>query len=538
MPRNGCWTSLALIVNSLGFVLPTAATAQETAGETTYSASVRVTDTVLNTVKPAIFGDNIEWTNSGMGIWLPEDKKFDESLVELLRQAGVTHLRYPGGTLSDFFEWSKAIGDQRLPIPNPFSQPKKGEPEYPHFGPGEFMALCRRLNISATITLNAGTGTPEDAAGWVKYFRDQGFDVASYAVGNEIYMADKNEPVKELPIHKTPHEYVEFYLRCKAAIDAVVPGTRLGVIGLHDTGGIRLSKHPDWMPTVLGQLGDKIDFIDLHNGYAPAIRASGVGFFSRVYPDDEFAECFIGASVYVRDNIEQTKALIEQHAPNGGKNIELQVTEYGPLVYPIVPKRARGCGLEPIAVWCPVSGMFVQRVSGRAATHQCQPLATLSGCVRSADRRPWRLPATHKLRNIVYHVFQMYAGMQRREVLQTIVDAPKYSTRAIGIVPKLQDVPCVDAGAFRTSDGKRLSLFLINRSVKRAALTEIDPGFESFTVDKITVLAADSYKAENSPEQPDLVVPRVVAEQQNAQNRPFPLTLPRHSLTVIEFSQP
>ena len=265
-----------------GFCLPTAATAQETAGETTYSASVRVSDTVLNTVKPAIFGDNIEWTNSGMGIWLPEDKKFDESLVELLRQAGVTHLRYPGGTLSDFFEWSKAIGDQRLPIPNPFSQPKKGEPEYPHFGPGEFMALCRRLNISATITLNAGTGTPEDAAGWVKYFRDQGFDVASYAVGNEIYMANKNEPVPELPIHKTPHEYVEFYLRCKAAIDAVVPGTRLGVIGLHDTGGIRLSKHPDWMPTVLGQLGDKIDFIDLHNGYAPAIRASGVGFFSRV----------------------------------------------------------------------------------------------------------------------------------------------------------------------------------------------------------------------------------------------------------------
>ena len=185
-------------------------------------------------------------------------------------------------------------------------------------------------------------------------------------------------------------------MRCKAAIDAVVPGTRLGVIGLHDTGGIRLSKHPDWMPTVLGQLGDKIDFIDLHNGYAPAIRASGIGFFSRVYPDDEFAECFIGASVYVRDNIEQTKALIEQYAPNGGKNIELQVTEYGPLVYPIVPKRARGCGLEPIAVWCPVSGMFVQRVSGRATTHQCQPLATLSGCVRGADRRPWRLPAAHQ----------------------------------------------------------------------------------------------------------------------------------------------
>ena len=93
------------------------------------------------------------------------------------------------------------------------------------------------------------------------------------------------------------------------------------------------------MQIVLSQLGDKIDFIDLHNGYAPVIRASGIGLFSRVYPDDEFAECFMGASVYVRDNIEQTKAVIEQFAPHGGKNIELQITEYGPLVYPIVPKR-------------------------------------------------------------------------------------------------------------------------------------------------------------------------------------------------------
>ena len=253
--------------------------------------------------------------------------------------AGTTHLRYPGGTLSDFFEWQKAVGAQRQAIPNPFSQPQKGQPEYPHFGPEELMALCRRLNISATITLNAGTGSPEDAAGWVKYFREQNFPVASYAVGNEIYMADKNEPVKELPINKTPREYVDFYLKCKAAIDAVAPGTKLGVIGLHDTGNIGLSKHPDWMQVVLGELGDKVDFIDLHNGYAPAIRASGVGLFARVYPDDEFAECFMGASVYVRDNIEQTKAIIEQFAPQGGKNIELQITEYGPLIYPLVEKR-------------------------------------------------------------------------------------------------------------------------------------------------------------------------------------------------------
>ena len=136
-----------------------------------YSATVRVTDRVLNTVKPLLFGDNIEWTNDGMGFWLPKEKKLDEKLVEEVRAAGVTHLRYPGGTLSDYFDWSKAIGDKRRPIPNPFA---KGRLEDPRFGPEEFIGLCRKLNIPGTITLNAGTARPEEAAGWVKYFRDRG----------------------------------------------------------------------------------------------------------------------------------------------------------------------------------------------------------------------------------------------------------------------------------------------------------------------------------------------------------------------------
>ncbi len=76
-------------------------TADETDENVPFPASIRVTDTVLNTVKPLIFGDNIEWTNSGMGLWLPGEKKFDESLVEPLRQAGITHLR---------LSWRDALG--------------------------------------------------------------------------------------------------------------------------------------------------------------------------------------------------------------------------------------------------------------------------------------------------------------------------------------------------------------------------------------------------------------------------------------------
>ena len=208
-----------------------------------YHATVHITDRVLNTVKSLLFGDNIEWTNDGMGFWLPKEQTFDEKLIEEVLAAGVTHLRYPGGTLSDYFDWSKAIGGQRQPIPNPFA---KGKPEDPRFGPAEFMALCRKLNIPGTITLNAGTAKPENAAAWVKYFRDHGFPVTAFAVGNEIYMAKAVEPIA-----KTPEQYIAFYLKCREAIEKVAPGTPLGIIGLHDTGAFSLSQHPDWMEKVL-----------------------------------------------------------------------------------------------------------------------------------------------------------------------------------------------------------------------------------------------------------------------------------------------
>ena len=320
-----------------------------------YNAKVRVTDQVLNTVKPLLFGDNIEWTNDGMGFWLAKERKLDEKLVEEVRAAGVTHLRYPGGTLSDYFEWSKALGDRRQPIPNPFA---KGKLEDPRFGPDEFIQLCRKLDVPGTITLNAGTAKPEEAAGWVAYFRDRGFPVTAFAVGNEIYMAKPSEPIA-----KTPDEYIDFYLKCREAVEKVAPSMRMGVIGLHDTGAFSLSQHRDWMEKVLRALGDKIVFIDVHDGYAPVARTVLGDPKAKVLSDDEFAACFLGASVYVAENLRVTKDDLSQYAPNGGKNIEIHVTEYGPLVYPLGAKKAsEELPLEPLAGRCALSGLPVQRL--------------------------------------------------------------------------------------------------------------------------------------------------------------------------------
>ncbi len=521
---SSAWIALATRL-SAGILAIVLAHAPTHAAES-YTATVRITDRVLNTVKPLLFGDNIEWTNDGMGFWLPSTKRLDENLVAEVRAAGVTHLRYPGGTLSDYFEWRKAVGANRQAIPNPFN---KNKPEEPRFGPGEFMALCRRLDIPGTITLNAGTGTPEDAADWVKYFHDQSFPVTAFAVGNEIYMAKPAEPIA-----KTPEQYIDFFLKCRAAVDRVAPGTRLGAIGLHDTGAFSLNRYHDWMEKVLRALGDKMSFLDVHNGYAPVARMVLGDPKAKAPTDDEFAACFLGASVYVEENLRVTKADLAKYAPHGGNNIELRVTEYGPLVYPLDTLKPTdelpwNRSLAGALYQACLFNVFAREPKLTSANHL--PLhQDVFGALIGAHstlffgRTDWR--------NIVFYVFQMYAKMAGREVLAVEVQSPVYSTDAAGIVPKLQNVPCLDVGAYRTKDGKRLTLFFINRDLRRNVAVRLDLGQTPWHAESRTTLAANSYKAENSPSKPNTVLP-LTTEGANLAD----IDVPKHSLLRIDLGR-
>ena len=510
-----CW-ALTVIPNHAAVEAPTPP-------DGSYQATVHVTDRVVNTVKPLLFGDNIEWTNDGMGFWLPKAQTFDEKLIEEVHAAGVTHLRYPGGSLSDYFEWSKAIGDRRQPIPNPFA---KGKPEDPRFGPAEFMALCRKLHIPGTITLNAGTAKPEDAASWVKYFRDHDFPVTAFAVGNEIYMAKAAEPIA-----KTPEQYIAFYQKCRAAIENVAPGTPLGIIGIHDTGAFSLSQHPDWMEKVLRGLGGEIRFIDVHNGYAPATRVVLGDPKAKVSSDDDFAACFMGASVYVEQNLQVTKADLARYAPEGGKNIEIHITEYGPLVIPgatpnTVEDAAWNRSLAGALYQACLFNFFTREPKLTSANHL--PLhQDLFGALIGVHST-W-FSGQKRWRNIVFHVFQMYARMSGRDVLAVDVESPTYSTPAIGIVPKLEKVPCLDVGAFRTSGGDKLALFLINRDVHRSATVKLDLGTVPWRAESVTTLTGATYKAENSPSEPDKIVPVTIGSQESAS-----VPVPKHSLVRID----
>lgn len=98
----------------------------------------------------------------------------DQAVPGLLRDAGVTLLRFPGGSESDEYNW--ATNTDTL----------YGQTEATDFD--QFMQVARSSGAQAMITVNYGTGTPAEAAAWVKYANIEHHDNVRYwEIGNEVY---------------------------------------------------------------------------------------------------------------------------------------------------------------------------------------------------------------------------------------------------------------------------------------------------------------------------------------------------------------
>lgn len=126
----------------LGLLLPSAALAQSAA----VSVSVNAATTVRTTVDERIFGINAV-------IWDPQASS--DQTISLVQAAGLRTIRVPGGSLSDEYHWRTNTS-----LANTWTW----STSFNGFG-----KLITGLNAQAFVTVNYGTGTPEEAAALVAY---------------------------------------------------------------------------------------------------------------------------------------------------------------------------------------------------------------------------------------------------------------------------------------------------------------------------------------------------------------------------------
>ncbi|KAM7189910.1 putative alpha-L-arabinofuranosidase C [Naviculisporaceae sp. PSN 640] len=134
---------------------------------------------------------------------LSDDDGFRTDVIEAMKEIRVPVIRYPGGNFVATYHWMDGIGprDQR---------PRRPElawlgVETNEFGTDEFMKWCEKIGAEPYLCFNFGTGTLDEALGWVEYCngtkdtyyanlrrkngRQEPYNVKYWALGNEVYGA-------------------------------------------------------------------------------------------------------------------------------------------------------------------------------------------------------------------------------------------------------------------------------------------------------------------------------------------------------------
>ena len=461
----------------------------------------------LHTISPEIFGDGMEWQQFGQNVLAPGATLSDPGVVRsdvqtALKGVGLTLLRYPGGTLADMFHWAGAVG----PISGRQAQlvmdlDAGGHPktDFPYFGPDEFASYAAALGTEILLTVNIGTGTAQEAAGWITHWEAIGIRPKYVEIGNEMYLPG---PGGSFPT-MTPLTYAGKFDAYAQAIHAVDPTLKLGVIGTMETSfwcAPTCSTHP-WNEQVLSTITQKADFLAVHNHYAPGTDQGTQAVFESMLSHAKFARF---------DNF-----LLEQDVDYWAKPVNqglpLAITEHasfflssGTDFNAVITMLSRNQTLAA-ALFSALSYQGFVQDSRMLLTNHINPLHFLWQAPITLAMPDWATWPQNYNPNPILSAFGQVFKAYRELAAQTYVAAPlvrvpTIATAASGLTPAVPDAPLLDAVAAKGAGGKGWFL-LVNRSLTTdystsIVLKNLPAGATILEIDELT---SAGYEDKNIP---------------------------------------
>ena len=435
-------------------------------------------------VSPFLFGTGIEWTDRGNGV-CDSKGELRADVIDALRPLRITSVRFPGGILADHYHWRDGVGpqDRRPTRANPMDN--KSHPNT--FGTDEYIRFIQALGAEALVTANAGSGTFDELDAWRQYFEAQKAPVRFWELGNEIYLAEPKTratiPGNDKRIYHTGTEYAalarDWAARLRRADPHVIVG---GIAGTTNTS----KENRDWLKTLIAGAAGELDFVALHNSFAPLI-------FGRYdFGDDHRREAaYLAMFAQAMAAGEDSARVTEEWNAAKGRPARIAVTEHFPLfgggggdVLEILDQsRTMASALYTASlfhawmragVWMANYNLTISQWFGALVTD------TPEGLIRTPT----------------YHVYDLYRNTFGERRFRVTATGPAFATQAIGTVAARADVPYLDVEAARTADGAPV-VSVINRRLT-GPMTATLEGLDDGPVEVVT-LAADAAAAINGP---------------------------------------
>jgi alpha-N-arabinofuranosidase len=457
-------------------------------------------------VDPRLFGSFVEHMGRCVytGVYEPGHPTADEDgfrgdVLDLVRELGVTVVRYPGGNFVSGYRWEDGVGP-REERPSRFDLAWR-QIETNEFGLNEFMTWSRKAGVAPMMAVNLGTRGVREAADLVEYCNFPGGTALSdlrakhghaephgiklWCLGNEL-----DGPWQTG--HKTAHEYGRLANETAKAMRMVDPSIELVACGSSNSG---MPTFGAWEATVLEHTYANVDYVSLHAYYEERDGDLGSFLASAVDMDQ-----FIGAVVATADHV---GAKLRNR-----KRIRLSFDEWnvwylsrfvGEINLP-AERAPRLIEDNYNVIDAVVVGSLLITLLRHADRVGVACQAQLANVIAPILTEP----GGGSCRQTIFYPFADMARHARGRVLRVEPQSPLYSTDRFG------DVPLVEAVA--TVDEDEVALFAVNRSVEEAlALTaslRALPGLE--VVEHVVLDGSDDRGLTNTVADPDRVRPRRV----------------------------
>lgn len=406
-----------------------------------------------------------------------------------------------GGNFTSSYHWRNGIGprDKRVSMRNL----AWGIPEYNTLGTDEFLHFCRLIGAQPQVALNLGSGTPQEAAAWVRYIDDHWSPHSGllWELGNELW-GNWNLA------YPTLDQLAARTLAFSKAIRAVDPHARL----------IATGQDPDdfqqWNATQLANPAGTFNYLSTHfvvtNTQTQTPHASA----------DFIDAAAFALPVELGRKLEQEQQQINT-VPAFANKAHIAFTEWLFIGHrPGTPNFTNMGGAIDTAG-------FLNMLMRHA---DIVPISDMTGIMEFAGI--W------KKRSQVYaapgyYALRMYSTAHASRPVAVQTDSGSYSVqRGVSRLPNIAAVPYLDVVAALNDAGDRLTLFCVNRSLTTDIPAEVTvAGFSADGETEIQTLRAGSLDEGNDEDEPDRVVP--IQTHTTPDHGRLRHVFPRESVTVI-----
>ncbi|SDS48078.1 alpha-N-arabinofuranosidase [Jiangella sp. DSM 45060] len=424
-------------------------------------------------VNRRLFGSFVEHLGRCVydGIYEPghptaDHQGYREDVIALVRELGVTTVRYPGGNFVSGYRWEDGIGPRA-------QRPRRLDlawhsTETNEVGLDEFAGWLRKVGSELMYAVNLGTRGVHAALDVLEYanvpsgthFSDLRIangtpaphDIRMWCLGNEM------DGLWQLG-HGTAEEYASIAAKTARAMRQIDPGLELVVCG---SSSAQMATFGGWERTVLEATYDHVDYISCHAYYEPK-DGDTASFLASAANMDRFIESVAATADHVKAERRSTKTMYisfdewnvwYQSRYRGERHTRIDD-------WPVAPRLLENTYSVMDAV---VVGNLLISLIRHADRVTSASLAQLVNVIAPIMTEPGG-PAW---RQTTFFPFALTSRLARGEALEVKLDSATYTSARHG------EVTVIDAVATHDAAGGATAVFLVNRDQEAAAEIEID----------------------------------------------------------------